>query len=85
MKNRYGDEYNFLKLDENSYTIEGNLKHWRMAAKENCTDWSDLEFVDPSGGPFIQVGHYEIDGRKVSRITAMGPNFIFEVEDDTAV
>jgi hypothetical protein len=80
IKNRYGDEYEFVHLGENMYTIKGELNHWRMGAKEGCTDWTDLDFVDPSGGPFIRVGHYEIEGRKVKSITSFGSSFVFEVE-----
>lgn len=81
MKNRYGDEYNFEKVSDNSYRIVGELSHWRCGGKEGQPeiDFSDLGFVDPSGGPFISVG-YAIDGRKVTRIRSEGETFLFEVE-----
>lgn len=85
MKNRYGDEYNFEKVDDNTYTILGDLKYWRFGGREgqNQIDMSDLGFVDPSGGPFIQVG-MAIEGRKIVNISAEGdldgqPRIIFEV------
>jgi hypothetical protein len=80
--NRYGDEYRFVKVDENTYTIEGSLKHWRYGGKEGQEelDFSDLGFVDPSGGPFIGIG-YKIDGKRVVRIRAYADdNLLFEVE-----
>jgi hypothetical protein len=81
MKNRYGDEYAFEKIDENTYTIVGDLKYWRYGGKEgqDQMDFNDLGFVDPSGGPFIATGHV-IEGRKVNRIRAMGEQLFFEVE-----
>jgi hypothetical protein len=81
MKNRYGDEYSFKKLDENTYTIEGDLKYWRMGGREGQQemDFNDLGFVDPSGGPFISLG-YVIEGRKIVRIGAVGEDIFFEVE-----
>jgi hypothetical protein len=81
MRNRYGNEYTFEKIDENTYTIVGELSYWRYGGREGQPemDFSDLGFVDPSGGPFISVG-YVIEGRKVNRIRAVGEQLFFEVE-----
>jgi hypothetical protein len=81
MRNRYGNEYTFEKVDDNTYTIVGELSHWRYGGREgqDQMDFSDLGFVDPSGGPFISVG-YVIEGRKVNRIRAVGEQLFFEVE-----
>jgi hypothetical protein len=86
MKNRYGDEYRFEQVNDNTYTILGDLKYWRFGGREgqNEMDMTDLGFVDPSGGPFIAVGA-TINGRKICRISAGGdlngmPNILFEVE-----
>jgi hypothetical protein len=86
MKNRYGDEYRFEKVDDNTYTIKGDLKYWRFGGCEGQSemDMTNLGFVDPSGGPFMSVGGI-IEGRKIVRISANGdldgiPNILFEVE-----
>lgn len=81
MKNRYGDEYRFEKLSENTYTIVGELKYWRYGGREGQQqmDMNDIGFVDPSGGPFISIGHV-IDGRKVNHISLVDDKIIFEVE-----
>ena len=81
MRNRYGNEYTFEKVDENTYTIVGELSYWCYGGREGQPemDFSDLGFVDPSGGPFISVG-YVIEGRKVNRIRAVGEQLFFEVE-----
>jgi hypothetical protein len=86
VRNRYGDNYTFEKVNDNTYTIVGNLKYWRFGGREgqNEMDMTDLGFVDPSGGPFIGVGS-EIEGRKIHRIRADGdldgmPIIMFEVE-----
>lgn len=80
MKNRYGDEYEFVKVDENTYTIKGDLKYWRFGGKEGQerVDDNDLGFVDPSGGPFISMG-YMIEGRPVKKISAVGDEIFFGV------
>ena len=81
MRNRYGDEYEFVKINANTYTISGELKYWRYGGKEGqeSIDDNDLGFVDPSGGPFIGIG-YIIEGRKVVRIRAFGDEIYFDVE-----
>lgn len=81
MKNRYGDEYQFESVNDNTFTITGDLKYWRYGGKEGQEriDFTDLGFVDPSGGPFIQVG-MKIEGRVITRIRAEDDNIYFEVE-----
>jgi hypothetical protein len=81
MRNRYGNEYEFIKVADNSYKIEGDLSYWRFGGKEGeqGVNSSDLGFVDPSGGPFISIG-YEIEGRKVKRISNEPSVIFFEVE-----
>ncbi len=81
MRNRYGNEYHFEKISENTYTIVGELSYWRYGGKEGQAemDFSDLGFADPSGGPFIAVGG-TIEGRKINRIRAVGEQLFFEVE-----
>ena len=81
MKNRHGDEYNFEQVDANTYTIVGELKHWRYGGREGQAEmnFTDLGFVDPSGGPFIELG-MKIVGFKISKIRAEGEKIFFEVE-----
>jgi len=83
MKNRYGDEYRFQKLNENTYAIVGDLKYWRYGGRDGQQqmDMSDVGYVDPSGGPFISLGSF-IDGRRVVRIRVEnGEQVLFEVEE----
>lgn len=82
MKNRYGEEYSFVKTGDNEYRIEdGELDHWRMGGREGVEgiDMNNLGFVDPSGGPFISIG-YEIEGRKVTNIASNQEGIFFTVE-----
>lgn len=86
-RNRYGDEYDFVKVNENTYEIVGELKYWRYGGKEGqeTMDFSDLGMVDPSGGPYIEVG-MPLGGKEIKRIYVEGqdldePNrILFEVE-----
>jgi hypothetical protein len=82
MKNRYGDEYDFVLVADNTFQIIGDLKYWRFGGREGQEkmDFTDLGFVDPSGGPFIEVGML-VKGYRVKRIRAEDDNIFFEVEN----
>lgn len=52
MKNRYGVEYDFELVSENTYTMIGKLvedAYWRVGGKQDQSeiDMKDLGFVDP--------------------------------------
>lgn len=81
MKNRHGVEYSFKPVSDNTYTIVGALEYWRYGGREGQErmDFTDLGFVDPSGGPFIELG-MKIEGRKIQRIRTEGEKILFEVE-----
>ena len=53
LKNRYGDEYTFVRLRDGAYRIDGTLTHWRVGWSETT---GEIEYVDPSGGSFITIG-----------------------------
>lgn len=76
MHNRYGNYYEFKKLTENTYTIVGDLKYWRCGFNND----NSIDFVDPSGGPFIDVGS-TIEGKVITKITEQNGSFIFTVEN----
>ncbi len=81
--NRYRDEYWFEKLDNNKYSIEGNLQYWRVGGKEGESgiDKHDYGMIDPSGGPYLEPNGFAIDGKKVIRIFALLDTFGFETEN----
>ena len=81
MRNRDGVVYHFEKVNDNTYTIVGDLTYWRYGGREDQKqmDFMDLGFVDPSGGPFISVGG-EIEGRRIVRISEVDRRILFEVE-----
>ena len=81
MKNRYGNEYSFVKTGINEYCIVGDLGYWRFGGREGVEgiDMKNLGFVDPSGGPFISHG-YEIEGREVTNIASNSEGIFFTVE-----
>lgn len=70
LKNRAGDQYWFEEVEPNVYTIRGDLKYWRYGGKDGQRgiDFNDLGFVDPSGGPFIDIGT-RVNDKYVTKIS----------------
>ena len=76
--NRDGGEYFFDRVLENVFELVATNKRmiWcigysRFGGKEGAEkiDYSDLGFIDPSGGPFISPGFpIPILGKKVKKI-----------------
>lgn len=52
LPNRYGDLVQLVKQDGNLYLLNGDLDYMRVGYNEDKT----INFVDPSGGPFLRVG-----------------------------
>lgn len=76
-KNRYGNKYWFEKVDEDTYSVQGELSYWRYGVKE---DTDEIVFADPSGGPFIELG-MNLAKRPIVRITAEGDDVVLHLGD----
>jgi len=91
MKNRYGDEYHWEKISDKEYkfVMEGDsMKYCRFGGKEGQSgiDPNDLGMFDPSGGPFVGIGHQLWDEQQgtyktVKRIRSSDEGFIVEVSE----
>lgn len=61
MKNGYGVEYSFVKVENTLYRFdmaESGMEYMRMGGREGQEqiDMEDLGMFDPSGGPYVAVG-----------------------------
>lgn len=74
LKNRYGEEYHFEKVGEYTYTIVGDFQYWRISRGED----GSIDFVDPSGGPYIAVGDH-IESGKIYKIREEDGKVLFDV------
>ena len=81
--NRYGDKNYLDKVDEHIYILrlDSNIGDYcRFGLREGTVlEDKEYDFVDPAGGPFIQVDSYEIDGKLVKYIYEQNDNIIIEV------
>lgn len=83
-KNRYGNEWSVVSEDGIKYEFiisEAALAMCRMGATgDGEFDMSNLSFIDPPGGPMIELGTL-LDNKEVIKIDASGKQVIFEVEN----
>jgi hypothetical protein len=54
LKGRYGQSATLRQTSKNRWMLRVNSGWCRYGMTEDC---QSLEFVDPEGGPFIQVGY----------------------------
>lgn len=77
--NRYGDLIQLIKQDDNIYLLDGDLDYMRVGFKD---DPKIIDFVDPSGGPFMRVGakwdDFEIE--KIESICNVG--YLFTLKEN---
>jgi len=82
-KNRNGTEYWFERAGGKTvYTIKGKLEYWRFGGREGVpgVDLDNLGFVDPSGGPYLEVG-MTVEGRKIKKIWSNEGGIFFDLEE----
>jgi hypothetical protein len=82
-KNRYGVEYSFDPVDENTYVFVMDPKemHYMRCGGnegEEGIDNQNLGFIDPPGGPFLSRD-MDIKGKIVKRIYCKEEKFYLEV------
>jgi len=81
-KNRYGDKFEFVSTDSPSrFILEGDLSYFRYGGKQyqDKMDLLDLGFVDPSGGPFVDLDTL-INNKKVTKISVYSEVIMLETE-----
>jgi hypothetical protein len=84
MKNRYGKEYSFERVDDNTYKFimaEEDAMYMSVGGREgqDQIDMNDLGYFDPSGGPFISIDSI-IEYKRVSRIRSTEEGIFVDVE-----
>ena len=87
MKNRYGVEYSFTRVEDRTYRFniaESETSVMRMGGREEAEiDMEDLGFFDPSGGPFVEVGskiYWDKEPLTVTRIMSREDGIFVEAE-----
>ena len=65
--NRDGNNIYVEHYGDNKYELKGDLKYIRVGWVDE--EMTEIDFIDPSGGPFIKVGCFELEGKILKSIT----------------
>ena len=79
LSNRYKDKNYLRQIGDKEYKYEGNLEYLRIGYSTD--DKYKIEFIDPSGGPFLSVGSeiFGIEG-KIKEINNVDNDYILKFE-----
>lgn len=79
LSNRYKDKNYLRQISDNEYKYEGDLEYLRIGYRTE--DKYKIDFIDPSGGPFLSVGSevFGIEG-KITEINQVDNNYILKFE-----
>lgn len=79
LSNRYKDKNYLRQIGDKEYKYEGDLEYIRIGY--STKDKYKIEFIDPSGGPFLSVGSevFGIEG-KIAEINKEDKTFILKFE-----
>lgn len=88
MKNRYGVQYSFAKVEDSLYQFripESEMEYMRMGSREGQDeiDLENLGMFDPSGGPYIEIGskiYVGCNALTVTRIMSREDGLFVEAE-----
>lgn len=59
LDNRYNNEIFIEHIEDNLWQLQGDLEYCRMGVNPN--DNTKIDFIDPPGGPFMQVDSFQIN------------------------
>ena len=65
LHNRYGDDVHLERIGGYKFRLGGDLGYSRFGYADK--EMTKIDFIDPSGGPFMQIGAFRInyDGKEL--------------------
>lgn len=81
--NRYHSKLWLEFVEDNKWILKGddNAMHYHRIGYERNN--ATINFVDPSGGPFLSVGSTIEDNKKIKSIERSPSGYIFTLEDES--
>ena len=82
--NRYNDNLYLENIKDNNWVLKAKDPDDLSYMRIGFTDASHevIDFIDPSGGPFMEVGN-SIEGKEITGIThKVGTGFILTLKDE---
>ena len=79
LSNRYNDEVKLVHQEGNDYLLHMGGDGWLRVGKNNE---GEIAFVDPSGGPFLALGH-KVENKTIEKIEfKQGTGYILTLKED---
>jgi hypothetical protein len=78
LKNRYNDIYHLTPINDDTYKFEGDTGYMRVGYNGKI-DSSEIKFIDPSGGPMLQVGDL-VGDKKIEKIEIVDTDYVITLK-----
>jgi hypothetical protein len=78
LKSRYNDVYHLTPINDGVYKFEGDAGYMRVGYNGKI-DSSEIKFIDPSGGPMLQVGD-SIGDKKIEKIEIVDTDYVITLK-----
>lgn len=78
LKSRYNDIYHLTPINDTDYKFEGDAGYMRVGYNGKI-DSSEIKFIDPSGGPMLQVGDL-VGNKKIEKIEIVDTDYVITLK-----
>lgn len=78
LKSRYNDIYHLTPINDTDYKFEGDVGYMRVGYNGKI-DSSEIQFIDPSGGPMLQVGDL-VGNKKIEKIEIIDTDYVITLK-----
>lgn len=78
LKSRYNDIYHLTPINDTDYKFEGDPGYMRVGYNGKI-DSSEIQFIDPSGGPMLQVGNL-VGNKKIEKIEIIDTDYVITLK-----
>lgn len=78
LKSRYNDIYSLTPINDDTYKFEGDAGYMRVGYNGKI-DSSEIKFIDPSGGPMLQVGDL-VGNKKIEKIEIVDTDYVITLK-----
>jgi hypothetical protein len=78
LKSRYNNVYHLTPINDTNYKFEGDIGYMRVGYNGKI-DSSEIEFIDPSGGPMLQVGD-SVGDKKIEKIEIVDTDYVITLK-----
>lgn len=83
LKSRYNDIYHLTPINDTDYKFEGDVGYMRIGYMridyDGKIDSSEIQFIDPSGGPMLQVGDL-VGNKKIEKIEIIDTDYVITLK-----